>query len=946
MSTEPGIHLVGKFDSFGQLLKHLRRQAQLTQRELGVAVGYSEAQISRLEHNHRPPDLAAITALFVPALMIEDQPEIIARLLSLATQARGEPIQGRELTIERLRQREIIEEIGVLESIPAAPVYEVSRPREFEQLHQRIARERCVALCGLPGTGKTTLAADFARNIARVRPVFWMTCMTDVNVTAQAILRQICLFLYAHGHQTVSPILSRAADPGPTLSIGQQISLVSKVLSAEEILLCFDDVHFLEKESLNMLERLLASSTNPYLMVSRSNISIPGITQITLGGLEKNQGRILIRKLGAQLEGPVVKRLLEKAGGNPMLIRLAIGQMIAHEADPMDFIQHLETQSGVAAFLLDTILHDLQIASWQLLGFLAVFRHPLDLFDPTLIELFQREDPQLEPKVAYKELDSRYLVDDPSRARLHPLIRDHIYAGLASDPDRLRRVHHFAAGWYKMSGGDVLETVHHYCLAEQPSNVADMLTDQIETIYNRGDSEAVAQVVDEALRQTRRHSNDLNLVCRLLPIRGDLLVNTARAGEAETSYREAFALAIQLALDPTLQARLALKLAQCLLQRGKAGEALELCQKAGEALQQDDRPMLAQLAAVQGRAQLILSDFEDAAHLSEQALVLADQFAWPMPILGERVRAQAHSTLGIVAHIRRDHEKALKHLQQAVEIARTAGMRFIEYRSLSNLAGIFFETGDLEVALHSYQEAADGLRMLGDQFALARVLHNMASILYARGELLPALEYNEQSLEIKRQLGDLQGMISSEGQLVLVLLTLGRLQEALRIAEHGLSQVEALGDTHGHAAYLDNLALVLILSGDPESALLRLDQAGNLPGAGQDGKIAGYLQNHRALALIAQGDLNSAQEILNAEIPAGSGTEVKFERDLISAILSLARDETATAAKLALALEDRAHRSGYHLYAAMAQRIKRANRDVASLRDLPCRIMTVNVTNE
>lgn len=934
-------NLVGKFNSFGQLLKHLRRQAQLTQRELGIAVGYSEAQISRLEHNHRPPDMAAITALFVPALGIEDQPEIIAKLVGLAALARGEQMQEGELTFERMTQREIVEELGVLESIPPGPAYEVPRPREFEQLRQRLAHERCVALCGLPGTGKTTLAANLAREIAQGRPVLWMTFVQNVNVAAQAILHQIGLFLYARGHKTVAPLISRAVDPVPTISIDQQINLVSKALSAEEILLCFDDVHFLEGESLNVLERLLAASTSQCLIASRSDISIPGITQLTLGGLEEDQGQALISKLGAQLEGPVAKRLLEKAGGNPMLIRLAIGQMLDRQVDPMDFLQHLERQPRVAAFLLDTILRDLQIVSWHLLSVLAVFRQPLDLHDPTLMELFQNEDSQFDLKTAYQELDSRHLIDDPARARLHPLIRDHIYASLASDPERLRHIHHLAANWYKTKGGEVLETAHHYCRAEEPSNVAEVLADQVETIYNRGEAEAVAEIVGEALLQARRDTNDLNLVCCLLSIRGDLLVNTARAAEAETSYREAFALAIQLALDPPSQARLALKLAQCLLQRGQTGEALELCQKAGETLRESDRPMLAQLAAVQGRAQLILSNFEEAARFSEQALELADQFAWPMPILGERVRAQAHSTLGIVAHIRRDYAKALNHLQQSVEIARTAGMRFIEYRSLSNLAGIFFETGDLEVALRSYQEAAEGLRMLGDQFALARVLHNLTSILYARGELLPALEYIEQSIEIKRQIGDLQGIVSSESQHVLVLLTLGRLQEALRIAEHSLSQAEALGDTRGRAAYLDNLALTLILSGDPESALVRLDQAANLPGGHQDGRIVGYLQNHRALALLAQGDLNSAQELLSAEFPAGSGAEVQLERDLIGAIHSLAQRETTLATKLASALEERANRAGYHLYAAMAQRIQQTSRDIPSLRNLPFRIMTV-----
>lgn len=78
------------FATFGDLLKYLRRRAGLTQRELSIAVNYSDTQISRLEQNERLPDLATVTALFLPALQIEDQPEVAERLLELAATMRRE----------------------------------------------------------------------------------------------------------------------------------------------------------------------------------------------------------------------------------------------------------------------------------------------------------------------------------------------------------------------------------------------------------------------------------------------------------------------------------------------------------------------------------------------------------------------------------------------------------------------------------------------------------------------------------------------------------------------------------------------------------------------------------------------------------------------------------------------------------------------------------------
>jgi WD40 repeat protein len=79
-----------RFTTFGDLLKYLRRRTGLTQRELSIAVGYSDAQISRLEQNQRLPDLATLTARFLPVLMLEEHPDAAERLLELAANMRRE----------------------------------------------------------------------------------------------------------------------------------------------------------------------------------------------------------------------------------------------------------------------------------------------------------------------------------------------------------------------------------------------------------------------------------------------------------------------------------------------------------------------------------------------------------------------------------------------------------------------------------------------------------------------------------------------------------------------------------------------------------------------------------------------------------------------------------------------------------------------------------------
>src|SRR4029450_10344129 len=96
---------LSSFATFGELLRYLRRRARLQQRDLAIAVGYSEGQICRLEQNQRLPDLPTLAARFVPALELEEVPELAARLLELAAAARNPDLSLRQNSAGRGSER-------------------------------------------------------------------------------------------------------------------------------------------------------------------------------------------------------------------------------------------------------------------------------------------------------------------------------------------------------------------------------------------------------------------------------------------------------------------------------------------------------------------------------------------------------------------------------------------------------------------------------------------------------------------------------------------------------------------------------------------------------------------------------------------------------------------------------------------------------------------------
>lgn len=139
----------------------------MTQGELAAKVGFSIAQISRLEQSQRLPDLAVIADQFVPALGLQQEPRLVQRLLELAAAARGErpPTALRVTrTVQTAIHEQVIEEASLL---PGAPTALVGRERSLRVLGQRLmeAPGRLVTVVGPPGVGKTRLALAAAAQL-------------------------------------------------------------------------------------------------------------------------------------------------------------------------------------------------------------------------------------------------------------------------------------------------------------------------------------------------------------------------------------------------------------------------------------------------------------------------------------------------------------------------------------------------------------------------------------------------------------------------------------------------------------------------------------------------------------------------------------------------------------------------------------------------------------
>jgi transcriptional regulator with XRE-family HTH domain len=555
------------FTDFGSLLHFLRKRARLTQQDLAAATGYSLSQICRLEQNQRLPDRSTLASRFLPALDLGDEPEFAARLLSLAAARRAAPAPepaalAPSAAIEFLLARDS----PVLEAIPAAPQPRVARSVALAQLSFWLTNERAVALGGLPGSGKTALAAELARNYAPAAPVFWLTFGAGDPTTVAAIVRQLAGFAFAHGQAVVEPLLRTG---GAGLPLESQLKLIGAALMqlvslcGEPPLLCFDDAH-LERDNsevIQVLAHLRATTPAMLLLVGRESFALPGVAQMRLDGLTRAEGLSFIAQAGGPRDMALAARLAERTGGNLMLLRLALRQMAAGvRSDAV--VARLESQPTLASYIANTMLDNLAPPARRLIELLAVLRRPADLADEALVEAIQTYDGQYDLSAALAILQRRQLVDHAGQAALHPLVRDHIYSRL--EEPRRRQLHRLAAEWLEPAA-DIVEAADHYCRAGLVEQAAELLVGQEPALIRAGQHTRAIEVLDEALARATPRADASGLVRQLLTTRGDLLVGAQRTTEAATDYRAALA----LATHPVIRAGLVRRMVGLLPQRGR-----------------------------------------------------------------------------------------------------------------------------------------------------------------------------------------------------------------------------------------------------------------------------------------------------------------------------------------------------------------------------------------
>lgn len=357
MAKQFGSDTAGEnFDTFGELLKHLRLRARLTQQALGTAVGYSYAQIARLEAGSRQPEPTAVRARFIDALDLAQEPEFASLLVHLAERARftNEALSAGAAQLSN-HQR--------LSNIPTRLTPFIGREHDLVDVQQLVMVNRLVTLTGAGGVGKTRLALEAVEKMLNEFPDgVWLVELALVSTPTLVVETIATVFGFRSAYQgSLPPLL--------------------EYLRNKRLLLVLDNCEHLVQACAELVDTILRACPDLHILAtSRERLNVPSEKLWRVPSLISKDAIALFetRALAAIPESALgdqssttIARICERLDGIPLAIELTASRLQVYSleliASRLDDRFRLLTDGARTALPRHQTLHALISWSYDLL---------------------------------------------------------------------------------------------------------------------------------------------------------------------------------------------------------------------------------------------------------------------------------------------------------------------------------------------------------------------------------------------------------------------------------------------------------------------------------------------------------------------------------------------------------------------------------------------------
>jgi predicted ATPase/transcriptional regulator with XRE-family HTH domain len=752
--------------SFSDALRYLRKRAHLTQDELGRSVGYSREQIARLENGSRLPDMAVIAALFVPALGIQHQTELIQRLLELAGQKRNESSGSQRITITRTTQTktqrvlEVISQQTASPYILPAPLFPlIGRTAEIESICSLLLGEaRLITLIGTPGIGKTRLALEIAHTLT------------------SHFAQGVC-FVALDSAQNIKDVPSAiAAALGITPTTDQPIeAAISSHLMSHEILLVLDNCEHVLEAAMLFGEWLKTAPKLKLLCTSRialdlygehewevSPLALPDLAQLPapdelnkVAAIQLFIARIRTANPGFLLtinNAIPIATLCVALDGLPLALELAAAR--AREIEPGELLRQIvsaRSRSQLSSTLLQQTKRNIVDRHRTLHEAIA---WSYNLLSPAQQAVFMR----MGVIVGGCTLQAAKTICSTDLATLKTLATTSLIRIENESPDgrvtMLETLRSFALE--KLINANLLATLQH--------THAAYFAEYAEIVF----TEVRGEQQSHWLAQTRLDHDNFRSALRFALEQADADIAVTIAGGLWWFwYRQGFLIEGRQWLDASLLRPI--------------NSALTNAQKKKRAIALNGA---GSMACEQG-------DYPSAMAYHEEGLALRHELKDQDGI------ATVLHNMALVARSQGEYAQAIQLLEEALAMEEENEQHKYLAMNYANIGITAGEMNNLESAKDWLERAFKTVSVIENPWESAFIAINLAQILFWQGSLKQAEELAQQSLLLFEELGDLLYLPESQLILAQIAIEQGDLSLAQNLCAKVFQYYQGINDEHG-----------------------------------------------------------------------------------------------------------------------------------------------------
>ncbi|MGC8645601.1 MAG: AAA family ATPase [Thermoplasmata archaeon] len=606
-----------------------------------------------------------------------------------------------------------------------------------------LKRNPHVLIEGIPGIGKTTLAARFIR--VNRRSTFWHE-MRETD-TLSDILARMASFLQKIGEDSLIKSLRTSRDRR------LQANLAISGMRKSGTTLVFDDIHKCrDAEIISLIEDFLKSVPNVnVILISRSNIPLTSssLKTLMLGELDAADARKLSGNRGASLAGRV--------GGHPLLLKISTNL----PADRSVTSRSMSPEEYVSEVIFPSLPREIV----KLITRLSFFRGAVNRDDAEFVlGKFSGDDLQLAEAIGLLKIRSGLIY-------VNDLIRGAAYKATENKREMHLKLSKFFTS--RNGPGDLIEGFHHLWKSGMNKEMTSFLDD-----YGMG------LIDSEYLNNFQRELLDASESMESCETKALLLFWAGRTYRNSRNYKrslECFSKARICPHSTTLEVRMAQSEAVVLQYMGDLKHARDVLEDHVAVAKEIGGALEGDILGVLGRMLTYLGEIKKAEKVLKRMTQIFSNAK------GSRGYCVSLINTAFMEYVRGNEGRAWEINEEAAACFLGLNSKYGYLASQQTRGFILESKGEMERAVESYSEAIEILESLGfsqSDMAFTLMKRSLASI--KLGKLKEASRDIAKAKKIITPTGDelLKGMVDYvEGTF---LLHKGRMREAKVKLENGM----------------------------------------------------------------------------------------------------------------------------------------------------------------